>query len=163
MRGDGGVRRRQKECLAGPCMSEQLVRRVDHLTDRCVIAGPTLSDVPDEGLTRSDRGGDQGRPAPLVLHGRDHVRSRLDGSQGMLAVVVRGTEEGDDLIGHELVDGPVARDHSARRDLVEVVQPLDHLRRRESLRGLSGARQPHDGHRDRDLPTRRREFISGRA
>jgi hypothetical protein len=81
----------------------------------------------------------------------------------VLALVERCAEERDHLIGHQLVDGAVARHHRAGRDLIEVIQALDQVGGGQALGDLARAWQPEEGDRDRDLPARGRELISGRA
>jgi hypothetical protein len=63
----------------------------------------------------------------------------------------------------QLVDRSVAGDDGFGRDRVEMVQALDELRRRKACGDLGGSGQSQDRERDRGLPTRGRELISGRA
>jgi hypothetical protein len=63
----------------------------------------------------------------------------------------------------QLVDGAIAGDDGLGRDRIEVIQTLDELGRGQPGRDLIRGGQPNDRERDRGLPTRGREFVSGRT
>ena len=133
---DGRIRVRRRHSRVGRGKQEDLsrasvlartLRRGHDTSDRGVVTGLALADVPDERASRADGRSDGGGLAPERAHPADHLGRGLDRPALMFGRVPWRAEERDDLLVQELVDRAIARHDRGRDELVETIQALDDL------------------------------------